>query len=238
MVSPYAAKAAQSVLGLLDSANSTITDYLQQSVSLYRQQMATSAKKITDSAGRSAIQTSSSAVSVLAKDNQVKIDQTFAKIDQAIINLITAIPTTVTTNVIANPDAATDTDVEVAAASVAGGRVSDFLVDKWLNELTSNTYAALHYDNPDVAGAYSSEVFGGSYARVKLSMTTSANRAIWNAGTITFTGLPTVSITHLGIWNAAINGDLLYSSPLPTPLRVQTGSRQAFPAGILAFSFD
>ena len=45
------------------------------------------------------------------------------------------------------------------------GRISDYRAHKWLGQLTSGFYLAVHHDNPDVAGAYASEVFGGGYAR-------------------------------------------------------------------------
>lgn len=118
------------------------------------------------------------------------------------------------------------------------GRISDYQVEQWLAALQDSTFMALHTDNPDVAGAYASELFGGGYVRQKVTLTAPANRASWNAGVVTFSGLPAATITHIGGWNALINGDLRFSIALPAPLRVTAGSTRSFPAQMLAISLD
>lgn len=51
---------------------------------------------------------------------------------------------------------------------MGSGRFSDYQVGVWLRGI-GDIWLALHYDNPEIAGAYASEVFGGSYERQRIS---------------------------------------------------------------------
>lgn len=116
------------------------------------------------------------------------------------------------------------------------GRFSDHRVELWLNEL-STIWLAAHYDNPDVAGAYASEVFGGSYARVMCPLTQSSNRVVYNLNPVTILGLPAVTVTHIAGWDTQINGNMEFSIPLPSPVRVLAGKSLPIPASAIALSF-
>lgn len=116
------------------------------------------------------------------------------------------------------------------------GTFSDYIVNQWLSDF-SICWVALHYDNPEIAGAYASEVFGGAYARLKGACTAPSNKATFNATALNFTGLPAVKITHLAAWDATVNGNYLAMAPLPEPVRVINGGRYLVPANQLAFSF-
>jgi hypothetical protein len=118
------------------------------------------------------------------------------------------------------------------------GRFSDYQTEDWLSQVADNTWLSLHFDNPDVAGAYASEVFGQGYSRVRGVFADASGRAIWNSGTVTFTGLPAVVVTHVGGWNEAINGDLRFAVALPNPVRVQAGGRYSVSANTVALSLD
>jgi len=115
------------------------------------------------------------------------------------------------------------------------GMFSDYRVEKWLDELSS-VWFSLHYDDPQTAGDYASEIFGGSYARVKGEMTEATGRVIFNSSDILFKGLPTVVITHIGGWNTKYNGDLEFSLPLPEPVRVLAGKQFLITGGELALN--
>jgi hypothetical protein len=118
------------------------------------------------------------------------------------------------------------------------GRFSDYQTEKWLDEIQSDCWLALHFDNPDIAGAYNSEVFGQGYARVRGVFTDASGRAIWNSGTVTWTGLPAVVVTHIAGWNERINGDYLFSVALPNPVRVAAGGRYSVGSNTVALSLD
>jgi hypothetical protein len=118
------------------------------------------------------------------------------------------------------------------------GRISDYRAHLWLGELATGFYIALHHDNPDVAGAYASEVFGGGYARQKVSFTSPNNRAMFNMGAVSWNGLPGVTVTHLALWDSLINGNYEASIALDVPQRVLAGKSLAYGTGLLAFSLD
>jgi hypothetical protein len=117
------------------------------------------------------------------------------------------------------------------------GLFSDYKVEMWLAEL-NNCWAALHFDNPQVASAYASEVFGGAYIRKKMAMTAPASRSTWNVSAISWTGLPQVLLTHIGFWDKQYNGNLLGSAPLAEVKRILNGGTYALGAKQLALSFQ
>lgn len=118
---------------------------------------------------------------------------------------------------------------------MAEGTFSDTRAETWLSQL-GTLWVALHYDNPRSAGEYSSEVFGGSYARQKISMSDPVDRVIFNVNDANFTGLPAVRITHIAGWSTQYNGTMEFSVPLPTPVVVATGKSYYLPANQLAIS--
>jgi hypothetical protein len=118
------------------------------------------------------------------------------------------------------------------------GRFSDWQTEEWLNDIQGGTWLSLHIDNPDISGAYASEIFGQGYSRVRGVFGDASGRAVWNTGILTFTGLPAAVITHVGGWNAAINGDLRFSVALPNPVRVQAGGRYSLAAKTIVASLD
>jgi len=117
------------------------------------------------------------------------------------------------------------------------GSFSAYQVEKWLSDL-NNTYAALHFDNPEVAGAYMSEISGGSYKRCKAQFTAPDNRSTWNSNDLAWTGLPgNVKLAFIAIWDAQVNGNYICSAPLDAVTRVAAGSSFRYAAGELALSF-
>lgn len=117
------------------------------------------------------------------------------------------------------------------------GRISDYRAHKWLDELGTG-YLALHHDNPDVAGAYASEVFGGGYARQLVTFTSANNRAIFTMSAVLWAGLPGVTVTHIALWDSLINGNYEGCIGLLTPERVLPGKSISYAAGQIAFSLD
>lgn len=88
----------------------------------------------------------------------------------------------------------------------------------------TNVYVALHTADPqdDASGA---EVSGGSYARTSVTFGAPSDGASSNSADVTF---PTATaswgtVTHIGIWNAASGGQLLYHTPLDSSKTIDTG---------------
>lgn len=115
---------------------------------------------------------------------------------------------------------------------------TDTIVDGWLRDIVDQCYLALHFDNPDLAGAYASEVFGGGYKRILTTFTTPDSRACFNDSDITWNGLPAITITHIAGWDALVNGNLMFFGLLPDPYRVQLGKSFTLSPFDLALSID
>jgi hypothetical protein len=119
------------------------------------------------------------------------------------------------------------------------GRFSDYQVAQWLADAASNGYwLAIHYDDPDISGAYASEIFGGSYIRVLAQFSGVDGRTIWNTDTVRWTGLPAVQATFLAGWDAQFNGNLLWSSSIDGVVKFIDGSTWAIPAQSVALSIN
>jgi hypothetical protein len=117
----------------------------------------------------------------------------------------------------------------------AQGLFSDYRINLWLADLTT-LWLGLAFDDPNIAGAYASEVFGGSYARIKVVFGDPDGRAIFNTSDITWTGMPATRVTHVVGWNAQYNGDMEYSVPLPQAQPVLAGKKFSVPSAALAIS--
>lgn len=123
--------------------------------------------------------------------------------------------------------------------------ISDFQAANWLSDL-DQIYLGLSFDNPEIAGAYASEVFGGSYTRLLCPMSQPTDRTIWNLNQLVFTGLPTVTLTHLVAWDALVNGNYIASAELATtddsggltltPTKIQLGQSFSVPQTSFAIS--
>jgi hypothetical protein len=75
---------------------------------------------------------------------------------------------------------------------------------------TANPYVALHTADPTDTGS-GAEVTGGSYARQQAAFDAAASGATTNSAIIDHTGMPAVTVTHVGIWDASTAGNLLWS---------------------------
>jgi hypothetical protein len=118
---------------------------------------------------------------------------------------------------------------------MASGSFTEYQVEIWLNQIQT-VWVSLHYSDPKVDGNYASEVFGGSYGRVRAEFSAPDARAIFNGEDIIFRGMPTIQVTHVGAWDAQYNGNMLYSVPLATPVTVLAGNSYRVGAESLAIS--
>jgi hypothetical protein len=127
--------------------------------------------------------------------------------------------------------------------------ISDYLEAKILNHVLRNTaytspgtsvYVSLHTANPTDVGN-GAEVSGGSYARVQVTAWNApSSRATANTNGITF---PTATgswgtVTHVGIWDAASAGNLLFYGALNVSKTVTSGVTFSIAAGDLDIALD
>jgi len=118
---------------------------------------------------------------------------------------------------------------------MATGGFSDYQINEWLAQVRTG-YLALHYDNPDIAGAYASEVFGGSYSRQQYTMTQPTNKGMLLLNPVIFTGLPSVLVIYVAGWDNVNGGNYRWSAPLPTPHTVLEGKTISIPAQTIGIS--
>lgn len=116
----------------------------------------------------------------------------------------------------------------------AGG-FSDYRANIWLNQMQT-IWIGLHYADPNISGAYASEVFGGSYTRVKTVFTEPDNRVMFNSSSIIYKGLPAVKLAFIGGWDKQYNGNLEFYIPLVNPVTILSGKGFTIDANQLAIS--
>jgi hypothetical protein len=110
--------------------------------------------------------------------------------------------------------------------------LSNHLENALINATLRNTsytspatvYAALFTTDPTDAGT-GTEVTGGSYARTSITFGSPSNGVTTNSADVTF---PTCTaawgtVTHMGIYDAATSGNLLYHTPLDASKTVDSG---------------
>jgi hypothetical protein len=76
-------------------------------------------------------------------------------------------------------------------------------------------------------------VVGGSYARQQVTLDAAANKASQNTGALNFTGMPAVTITHVGLWTLASGGAFEIGGSLSVAKTTNAGDTFQFPIGDL-----
>lgn len=93
-------------------------------------------------------------------------------------------------------------------------------------------YCSLHTADPGLTGA--TEVTGGSYARQAITFSAAASGATANTAALEFTSMPAVTVTHVGIWDAASTGNFVYGDVLTGGSQVvNSGGTFTIPIGDL-----
>lgn len=118
--------------------------------------------------------------------------------------------------------------------------VSNLVGNSVLNHVVKGvwpTWISLHTAEPVVGGA-SNEVTGTNYSRELVNptdWTTPANKSTGTGVTLTFdtAGSNWGTITHVGVYDAATGGNLLWWGALNVQRTVNTGETLAFSAGNL-----
>lgn len=93
-------------------------------------------------------------------------------------------------------------------------------------------YASLHTADPGLTGA--NEVTGGSYARVAITLDAPSGGVSANSNLLEFTGMPGVTVTHVGVFDAATAGNFIYGDVLSNGSQVvNAGGTFQIPIGDL-----
>lgn len=125
---------------------------------------------------------------------------------------------------------------------------SDYLENKILDHVLRNVaytppatvYAGLYTTGPTDAGG-GTEVSGNAYARKAIAFGAAAGGVTSNSGVITFDA-PTPAawgtVSHIGIFDAASAGNLLYWAPLAVARVTAIGEPPFFAIGAITVSED
>lgn len=97
-------------------------------------------------------------------------------------------------------------------------------------------YMSLHSADPGETGA--NEIAGGSYARKTVAFNAAVVGHTDNAADLTWADMPAVTLTHVGIWDAASAGNYLYSAILSSPKVIAAGDTFKVAAGDLDIQLD
>lgn len=129
--------------------------------------------------------------------------------------------------------------------------LSDFLEAKLLDHVLRNVsytppsavYVSLHTTDPTDVGT-GTEVSGGAYTRqtatFSAAVTSGGVTSIKNSADITFPQATANwgTVTHIGIWDAATTGNLLFSGVLSTSKTVSSGDVFSLLANNVTVSLD
>ena len=120
------------------------------------------------------------------------------------------------------------------------GKILDYVLRGQVFASPASVYLGLFTANPTDANG-GTEVSGGSYARKQLTAAfdVAANRATQNTAIIQFPTSTAVwgSVSHVGIFDAASGGHLLFHGEFADPLQVDAGDVYKTEAGALDISF-
>lgn len=99
----------------------------------------------------------------------------------------------------------------------------------------TTVYMALFTSDPTEAGT-GTEVTGGSYARQSITFGAQSGGQVANSSLVSFTSMPTATVTHFAIYDNSTAGNMLYYGTLTTPLSVTTGSTINFATSSITVS--
>ena len=121
-----------------------------------------------------------------------------------------------------------------AMSNYLENKVLDYVLRDQADWAPTAVYLALHTADPTDAGT-GAECSGGSYARQAITF----NAAHATAGTIDnssaeeFTNMPACTVTHIGVWDHASAGNLLFFGAVSASKTVTSGDTISLAAGSL-----
>ena len=123
--------------------------------------------------------------------------------------------------------------------------MSNYLETTVLNYVLRNTadwaptsvFLSLHTADPTDAGT-GAEVSGGSYARQTCAFDAAhaTNGSTANTDAESFTVMPACTVTHIGVWDAATSGNLLFHTAVDTSKTVLAGDTISVAAGAVTIT--
>ena len=123
--------------------------------------------------------------------------------------------------------------------------ISTYAGNAVLNALFNNTalqvatpHISLHTGDPGLTGASEVTAGGNSYARQTGSFGSPSSKAIANDAAPEWEDMPAVTVTHVGVWDAATDGNFLWGGALGSSKATNAGDTFTLPVGDLDIEFD
>lgn len=105
---------------------------------------------------------------------------------------------------------------------------STSMIASMLGLITTGTpYLALYTSNP-TAGDSGTEVSGGGYARQAITFSSPSSGEVHNTNSMTFTTMPSATVTHYGVRDASTGGTLRAFGPLSSSVTTDAGDSITF----------
>lgn len=120
---------------------------------------------------------------------------------------------------------------------------SNYLEDEILDAVCNNgsfavaqPWVSLHTGDPGETGA--NELTGGSYGRQSASFAAASGGSCDTDATLDFTGMPSATITHVGMWDASSSGNFLVGGSLTAQKTTNSGDTFRIASGNLTITCD
>ncbi len=123
-----------------------------------------------------------------------------------------------------------------ACSDYLENKILDYVLRDQADWAPATVYLSLHSSDPtDDDGG---EISGGSYARQAIAFDAAhaTNGTIANSDVETFSSMPAVTVTHMGIHDASSSGNLLFHGALAASKAVASGDTVQFAAGSIVIT--
>ena len=100
----------------------------------------------------------------------------------------------------------------------------------------TDVYVSLHDAAPGRTGA--NEITGYTGDRKLASFAAASGRTSSTDTNLDYEGMPSTTVTHYGVWDAATGGNFLYGGPADSSTSVNAGETFRLPAGELTVEHD
>ena len=85
----------------------------------------------------------------------------------------------------------------------------------------STIYVSIHTANPGETGANENSAYTGD--RKSVAFDAPSNGTTQNTGAVTFASMPAITVTHIGLWDAATGGNFIWGGALDSSKVVASG---------------
>ena len=109
----------------------------------------------------------------------------------------------------------------MAKSTYLKNKILDAIFNSTAYSVAADVYISLHTADPGITGA--NEVTGGTYTRQQVPFNAAASGSTKNTSSISFTLMPTATVTHIGIYDA-LAGNFLEGAALSTSISVTVGN--------------